>query len=45
MKEKYANEDFLARWLAEELSEEELSGFMTSDVYRQLMTIGVRFYF
>ncbi|RIV46744.1 DUF4974 domain-containing protein [Flagellimonas pelagia] len=39
MEEKYANEDFLARWLAEELSEEELVGFMTSDVYRQLMAI------
>ncbi|RUA15810.1 MAG: hypothetical protein DSY83_06920, partial [Flavobacteriia bacterium] len=39
MEEKYANEDFLARWLAGELSEEELAGFMTSNVYRQLMAI------
>ncbi|RYC52836.1 FecR family protein [Flagellimonas olearia] len=39
MKEKYANEDFLTRWLAGELSEEELAGFEASDVHRQLMAI------
>ncbi len=39
MEEKYANEDFLSRWLAGELTEEELEGFRTSDVYRELMAI------
>lgn len=39
MKEKYANEDFLTRWLAGELSDEELAGFEASDVHRQLMAI------
>jgi len=39
MKEKYANEEFLTRWLAGELSEEELAGFEASDVHRQLMAI------
>ncbi|KAB7530890.1 DUF4974 domain-containing protein [Flagellimonas olearia] len=39
MKEKYANEDFLTRWLAGELSDEELAGFEASDVFRELMAI------
>lgn len=39
MKEKYANEDFLTRWLAGELSDEELAGFEASDAHRQLMAI------
>ncbi|MFD2100600.1 FecR family protein [Flagellimonas iocasae] len=39
MDENYANEDFLARWLAGELTPEELAGFEASDVYRQLMAI------
>ncbi|MGN7515635.1 MAG: FecR family protein [Allomuricauda sp.] len=39
MKDTYANEDFLARWIADDLSEEELSGFKTSDVYKEIMAI------
>lgn len=39
MKEKYASEDFLTRWLAGELSDEELAGFKTSSVYREIMAI------
>nr|WP_288932542.1 FecR domain-containing protein [uncultured Allomuricauda sp.] len=39
MEEKYASEDFLARWLAGELSDEELTGFKASDVYREIMAI------
>lgn len=39
MKEKYANEEFLARWLAGELSDEELAGFRASDVHREIMAI------
>ena len=39
MEEKYASEDFLARWLAGELSEEELTGFKASDVHREIMAI------
>ncbi len=39
MEDKYANEDFLARWIADDLSEEELSGFKTSDVYKEIMAI------
>jgi len=39
MEEKYANEDFLTRWLAGELSKEELEGFKASDVYREIMAI------
>lgn len=36
MEEKYATEEFLARWLAGELSEEELAGFQASDVYKDI---------
>ena len=39
MEEKYASEDFLTRWLAGELSKEELEGFKASDVYREIMAI------
>ncbi|WP_437399283.1 FecR family protein [Flagellimonas lutimaris] len=39
MEEKYASEDFLARWLAGELSDEELTGFQASNVYREIMAI------
>lgn len=39
MKDTYADEDFLARWIADDLSEEELSGFKTSDVYKEIMAI------
>ncbi|WP_285649789.1 FecR family protein [Allomuricauda sp. NBRC 101325] len=39
MDDHYANEDFIAKWLAGELSEEELADFTASDVYRQLMAI------
>ncbi len=39
MDENYANEDFLARWIAGELTPEELAGFKASDVHRQLMAI------
>lgn len=39
MEEKYASEDFLARWLAGELSKEELEGFEASDVYRDILAI------
>ena len=39
MDENYANEVFLARWLAGELTAEELAGFEVSDVHRQLMAI------
>ncbi|MFT0713636.1 FecR family protein [Flagellimonas lutimaris] len=39
MKEKYASEDFLTRWLAGELSDEELAGFKTSSVYGEIMAI------
>ncbi len=39
MNEKYASEDFLTRWLAGELSDEELAGFKTSSVYGEIMAI------
>ncbi len=39
MKEKYASEDFLTRWLAGELSDEELAGFKTSSVYGEIMAV------
>ena len=39
MEEKYASEDFLTRWLAGELSDEELAGFKTSSVYGEIMAI------
>lgn len=39
MEEKYASEDFLARWLAGELSKEELAGFEASNVYRDILAI------
>ena len=39
MEEKYASEDFLVRWLAGELSDEELTGFQASNVYREIMAI------
>ncbi|WP_158657062.1 FecR family protein [Maribacter cobaltidurans] len=39
MNEKYTNEDFLTRWVANELTKEEKDAFETSDVYRQFMVI------
>ena len=39
MDENYANEDFLVRWIAGELTQEELKGFEASDVHRQLIAI------
>ena len=39
MEEKYASEDFLARWLAGELSKEELAGFEASNVFRDILAI------
>ncbi len=39
MDKKYATEEFLVRWMAGELSQEELDGFLASDVHRQLVRI------
>ena len=39
MDENYANEDFLARWIAGALTPEEQAGFEASDVHKQLMAI------
>lgn len=39
MDEKYANEEFLTRWIANELTDKELSDFQQTDIYKEVKFI------